>query len=104
MSDVQQLHDRGTVVGDGHLLPVEDKLVHASGSQGGPHRIHHGLDEEAGRETLHTSNKSDQILVRSPYHDIDLSGRHAPSSYLALALGSVGRKWLGSVSCSLFPI
>lgn len=44
MHNVEQLHDGGSVIGDGGCsILADEELIHAPGTKGGPHRLHHHL-------------------------------------------------------------
>jgi len=41
---IEEAHNGGPVVGNGHALAVVDQLVHAARAQCGPHRVRNGLE------------------------------------------------------------
>ena len=87
MDDLQQLHDRGAVVGDGHLtVVVVDQLVHAARAEGSAHDVHHGLARVDVADQLPLALR----CVRPFLEQNDLRLHHRVRSHLHLR-GTSGR-------------
>lgn len=53
LDNVQEFHDGGTIVGDGHLTAhIHHQLIHTTGTQGGSNRVTDGKTSVDVREEL----------------------------------------------------